>query len=102
MEIETDGLEIPEYLAPNDDEMNRLLAAILDGADPEFRERLAGLIRAAYLAGAQDALEEDARQIVRELGTVGKQATSTLGRRFWNRAQTYRESNPEQIKISVQ
>ena len=101
MELDTSEFDLPTFLSPGDDEMDTLLASLIDGGAPEFRDKLAGLIAAAYRAGAADSLQEDARQITQELGDIGDEETSLLCRRLWERGETYLNSNPEQITIST-
>jgi hypothetical protein len=84
-------LDLPTYIAEHDEDMDALVASIVDDHYPGLRKRLAKLIRQAYRAGVIDGLEDDARRVVGADGGLPRGDRTRLRRRLWNRAEDIRE-----------
>ena len=85
-----EDLDLPTYISAEDEDIHEAMARVLDDEFPEFREKVASLVRHAFIAGVVDGLENDARSIVGE-AEVDDETIRSLRRELWERAREYQQ-----------
>jgi hypothetical protein len=84
-----EDLDLPTYISSEDEDIHEAMARAFDDQFPAFREKVATLIRHAYIAGVVDGIEHDARSLVARSDADDEVARS-VRRSLWERAEEYR------------
>jgi len=84
-----EDLDLPTYISSKDEDIHEAMARALDDQFPAFREKVASLVRHAYIAGVIDGIEDDARSLVAK-SDADYEVGQSLRRVLWERAEEYR------------
>jgi len=84
-----EDLDLPTYISSEDEDIHEVMSRALDDQFPSFREKVASLVRHAYVTGVIKGIESDAQALVSKSG-VDDEVAQSLRKDLRERAKEYR------------